>query len=96
MSNVPDSLYNDLNKSSDFWTKHSPAIKFDGKYEVVIVDCFLKNTHDIPRKRFKKGKKHLITHQSLLSSEVKNIILVKEDKETKSKKNVGLKKHFSS
>jgi hypothetical protein len=51
MSNVSDPLYNDLNKTSDFWTKLSPAIKFDdGKYEVALVDCILKNTYDILRK----------------------------------------------
>jgi len=50
MSNVSDPLYNDLNRTSDFWTKLSPAIKFDGAYEVALVDCILKNTYDILRK----------------------------------------------
>ena len=50
MSNVSDPLYNDLNKTSDFWTKLSPTIKFEGKYEVALVDCILKNTYDILRK----------------------------------------------
>ena len=47
MSNVSDPFYNDLNKTSDFWTKLSPAIKFDGKYEDALVDCILKNMYDI-------------------------------------------------
>jgi hypothetical protein len=39
-----------LNKTSDFWKKLSPAIKFDDAYEVALVDCILKNTYDILRK----------------------------------------------
>ena len=50
MSNVSDPLYDDLNKTSDFWTKLSPAIKFEGRYEVALVDCILKNAYDILRK----------------------------------------------
>ena len=50
MSIVSDPLYNDLNRTSDFWTKLSPTIKFDGAYEVALVDCILKNTYDILRK----------------------------------------------
>ena len=52
MVNVSDPLYNDSNRTSDFWTKLSPTIKFDdnGKYEVALVDCILKNTYDILRK----------------------------------------------
>ena len=50
MSNVSDPLYDDLNKRSDFWIKLCPAIKFEGKYEVDLVDCILKNKYEILRK----------------------------------------------
>ena len=50
MSNVSNPLYDDLNKTSDFRTKLSPAIKFEGRYEVALFDCILKNTCDILRK----------------------------------------------
>jgi hypothetical protein len=50
ISNVSDPLYDDLNKTSDFWTKLSPAIKFEARYEVALFDCILKNTYDILRK----------------------------------------------
>ena len=35
ISHVSDPLYDDLNKTSDFWTKIYPAIKFEGKYEIL-------------------------------------------------------------
>ena len=50
MSNVSDPLYDDLNRTSDFWTKLSPTIKFQGRYEVALVDCIIKNTYDVLRK----------------------------------------------
>ena len=50
VSNVSVSLYDGLNKIRDFRTKLSPAIKFDGRYEIALVDCILKDTHDILRK----------------------------------------------
>jgi hypothetical protein len=39
-----------LNKTSDFSIKLSPAIKFEGRYEVALVDCIIKNTYDVLRK----------------------------------------------
>ena len=50
MSNVSCPLYDDLNKTSDFWTKLSHSPTFDRKYEVDLADCILKNTYDILRK----------------------------------------------
>ena len=50
MSNIATPFYDDLNETSDFWTKLSTPIKFKGRYEVTIVDCILKNTYDIQRK----------------------------------------------
>ena len=44
MSNVSEIQYD-----SDFWTKLSPAIKFEGKYELTLVDCILENIYDILR-----------------------------------------------
>ena len=48
MSNVSDQILNNLNKSSDFWTKLSPIVKFDGEYKVTLVHCILENTNDTP------------------------------------------------
>jgi len=45
MSNVSEIQYD-----SDFWTKLSPAIEFEWKLEVALVDSILKNTHNILRK----------------------------------------------
>ena len=50
MFNASNPIYNDLNKTSDFWTKLSPTIKFNRKSEIALVDCILKNTYDILRK----------------------------------------------
>ena len=50
MSNILDPFYDALNKTGDFGTKFSPAIKFDERYEVVLVDCILKNKYHILRK----------------------------------------------
>ena len=50
MSYVSDPLYDELNKTSDSGTKLSSAIMFERRYEAVLVDCILKNTHDILRK----------------------------------------------
>ena len=50
MSNVSDPFYDNLNKTSNFWTKLSPAIKFEGRCELALVDCILKNRYDIQRK----------------------------------------------
>jgi hypothetical protein len=45
-----DPLYVVLNKTSNFRTKLSPSIKFEGRYVVAVVDCFIKNIYDILRK----------------------------------------------
>ena len=45
------------------------------------------------QKRFKKGEKHLVTYQSLLRPEAKDITFVKEEKDTEEKL-AGLKKGF--
>ena len=50
ISNVSDPLYDDLNKTRGFWKKLSPVINLEEKYDVVFVDCILKNTYDILRK----------------------------------------------
>ena len=50
MSKVSGPLYDDLNNTSNFGTKLSQGIKFEGKYEGALVCCFLKNTDDVPRK----------------------------------------------
>ena len=50
MSNVYIPLYDDLNETSDLCTKLFPAIKFGWKYDVTLVDCFLKNIYVILRK----------------------------------------------
>jgi hypothetical protein len=47
MANVSYPLFDDLNKTSEFWKKLSPAIKFEGRYQVALVNCILKNTYDI-------------------------------------------------
>jgi len=44
ISNVSDPLYDDLNKTWGFMKKISPIIDFKGKFDVVLVDCILKNT----------------------------------------------------
>ena len=50
IGNVSDPLYADLNKTSDFWTKFSLAIKLgDGEYKVVLVNFIIKNKHDVIR-----------------------------------------------
>ena len=50
VSNLSDPFYSDLNKTGDLQTKLFPAIKFNGKYEVVLIDFILKNTYGILRK----------------------------------------------
>ena len=50
MSSVYNPIYNYLNKTSDFQKKISPTFKFNGEYEVALVNCLLENTYDILRK----------------------------------------------
>jgi hypothetical protein len=50
ISSVSDPLYDDLNKTRNFWTKISTAIRFEGRYEVALVDCILRNAYGILRK----------------------------------------------
>ena len=45
MSNFSDTLCDDLNKTSDFWTKLSPAIKFKGFFscmKLLLLIIFIK------------------------------------------------------
>jgi len=42
ISNISDPIYNNLNKTFDFWIKLSPTIRLDGEYEVALIDYFLK------------------------------------------------------
>ena len=50
VSIVNDPIFDNFNKTNDLSTELSPAIKFEGKSEVTLVDCILKNTYDIQRK----------------------------------------------
>ena len=49
ISNVSDLPCNNLNNTSDIQRKLFPTIRFDGEYEVALVDCILRNTCDVLR-----------------------------------------------
>ena len=46
MSNVSNQLYDNLNKTSDLRMKLSQAIRFEGRFEVALVNC-IKYSYDI-------------------------------------------------